>query len=250
MDLALAGKRALVLGASKGLGAAVARRLTAEGAQVAVVARSAPDYDGVHHIAADLAGAGAAGRIAQQALAVLGGVDILVLNSGGPAAGSARETGTGAFAAAFEPMFLAQTEIARTLLPGMAERGFGRIIAIGSISVAEPMANMVLSNSLRAALAAWCKTLSREVAAQGVTVNMLLPGQIATNRIRELNTALAVHAGISVEEQNARVLANIPAGRLGSPEEFGAAAAFLASPLAGYVTGSMLRIDGGLAHGF
>lgn len=241
MDLGLAGKRALVLGASKGLGRAIADSLAAEGAEVVTVARSGAA--GARHIIADLDDPAAA----QTILAALGGagVDILVLNSGGPPMGAAASTGPDAFAGVVGRMFNTQIALAQALLPGMRERGYGRILAVASTSLVTPIPGLVLSNAVRAMLASWCKTLAAEVAADGVTVNLLLPGQIATDRLASLHAAMAAGSGTTQDQVTARSVAAIPAGRLGRPEEFGDIAAFLASPRAAFITGSAIKVDGG-----
>jgi 3-oxoacyl-[acyl-carrier protein] reductase len=143
-------------------------------------------------------------------------------------------------------MFNAQLTLAQAFLPDMRARGFGRVLAVASTSVITPIPGLVLSNAIRAMLASWCKTLASEVAADGVTVNLLLPGQIATDRLTSLHQAMAKGSGLTKEEMSARSMAAIPARRLGRPEEFGDLAAFLASPRAGYVTGCAIKVDGGL----
>ena len=243
MDLELAGKTALVLGASKGLGRAIADSLAAEGAKVFTVARSGEA--GADHIIADLDDP-AAPQAILAALAEAGAaVDILVLNSGGPPMGAAAGTGPDDFAAVMGRMFNTQIALAQALLPGMRERGFGRILAVASTSLVTPIPGLVLSNAVRAMLASWCKTLAAEVAADGVTVNLLLPGQIATDRLASLHAGMAAAQGLAAEQVTARSVAAIPAGRLGRPQEFGDIAAFLASPRAGFITGSAIKVDGG-----
>lgn len=243
MDLELAGKTALVLGASKGLGRAIADSLAAEGAKVFTVARSGEA--GAEHIIADLDNP-AAPQAVLSALAEAGAaVDILVLNSGGPPMGAAASTGPDDFAAVMGRMFNTQIALAQALLPGMRERGFGRILAVASTSLVTPIPGLVLSNAVRAMLASWCKTLAAEVAADGVTVNLLLPGQIATDRLTSLHAGMAAAQGLAAEQVTARSVAAIPAGRLGRPQEFGDIAAFLASPRAGFITGSAIKVDGG-----
>lgn len=243
MDLELAGKTALVLGASKGLGRAIADSLGAEGAKVFTVARSGEA--GADHIIADLDDP-AAPQAILAALAEAGAaVDILVLNSGGPPMGAAASTGPDDFAAVMGRMFSTQIALAQALLPGMRERGFGRILAVASTSLVTPIPGLVLSNAVRAMLASWCKTLAAEVAADGVTVNLLLPGQIATDRLTSLHAGMAAAQGLAAEQVTARSVAAIPAGRLGRPQEFGDIAAFLASPRAAFITGSAIKVDGG-----
>lgn len=245
MDLQLDGKTALVLGASKGLGRAIAEALAQEGARVVTVARSGEGIAGAPHILADLDDPAAPGAIIAAVRAAGASPDILVLNSGGPPTGGAASTTPADFAGVMDRMFNAQLALAQTFLPEMRARGFGRIIAVASTSVTAPVPGLVLSNAVRAMLASWCKTLAGEVAADGVTVNLLLPGQIATDRLDSLHAAMAAASVASAEQVRARAMAAIPAGRLGRPEEFGDIAAFLASPRAGFITGCAIKVDGG-----
>jgi 3-oxoacyl-[acyl-carrier protein] reductase len=245
MDLELAGKTALVLGASKGLGRAVAAALAAEGAGVITVSRSGAGLPGRRHILADLDDPAAPQAIIDGVRAGGASPDILVLNSGGPPTGAAASTGPDDFAAVMGRMFNAQLAIAQDFLPAMRARGFGRIIAIASTSLVTPIPGLVLSNAVRAMLASWCKTLAGEVAADGVTVNLLLPGQIATDRLTSLHAGMAAAQGLEAEQVTARAIAAIPAGRLGRAEEFADIAAFLASPRASFITGSAIKVDGG-----
>lgn len=245
MDLDLHGKRALVLGASKGLGRAVAAALAAEGCKVITVARAAAADVGVKHIAADLDDPAAADAIIDAVRAGGASPDILVLNAGGPPMGAAASTAPADFAAVLPRMFNAQLALAQGFLPDMRARGFGRILAVASTSLVTPIPGLTLSNAVRAMLAAWCKTLAAEVAADGVTVNLLLPGQIATDRLAELHAGRAAASGTEFDTVRAAAVAAIPAGRLGRPEEFGDIAAFLASPRASFITGSAIRVDGG-----
>lgn len=245
MDLDLHGKRALVLGASKGLGRAVAAALAAEGCKVITVARAAAADVGVQHIAADLDDPAAPDAIIDAVRAGGASPDILVLNAGGPPMGAAASTGPADFAAVLPRMFNAQLALAQAFLPDMRARGFGRILAVASTSLVTPIPGLTLSNAVRAMLAAWCKTLAAEVAADGVTVNLLLPGQIATDRLAELHAGRAAASGTAFDTVRAAAVAAIPAGRLGRPEEFGDIAAFLASPRASFITGSAIRVDGG-----
>jgi 3-oxoacyl-[acyl-carrier protein] reductase len=245
MDLQLDGKTALVMGASKGLGRAIATSLADEGAEVITVARSGGSPSGFRHIPADLDDPAAPQAIIAALRESGAAPDILVLNSGGPPMGSAARTTPDDFAAVFNRMFNTQLALTQAFLPGMRERGFGRILAVASTSLITPIPGLVLSNAVRAMLASWCKTLAGEVAADGVTVNLLLPGQIATDRLTSLHAAMAAGSGATPDQITARSIAAIPAGRLGQPEEFGAVAAFLASPRAGFITGSAIKIDGG-----
>lgn len=245
MDLELGNKTALVLGASKGLGRAIAEALHAEGADVITVARSASDVASEQHIIADLDDPAAPQAILAAVRAAGRSPDILVLNSGGPPTGSAASTSPADFAAVFDRMFNAQLTLAQAFLPEMRARGFGRILAVASTSLVTPIPGLVLSNAVRAMLASWCKTLAAEVAKDGVTVNLLLPGQIATDRLTSLHAGLAAAQGLAAEQVTTRSIAAIPAGRLGRPEEFGDIAAFLASPRAAFITGSAIKVDGG-----
>jgi 3-oxoacyl-[acyl-carrier protein] reductase len=246
MDLQLDGKTALVLGASRGLGRAIAESLGAEGADVITVARSESGVGAAQHIAADLDDPAAPQQIIEAVRASGRAVDILVLNSGGPPTGAAATTTPDDFSTVMGRMFNAQLTLAQAFLPGMRERGFGRILTVASTSVITPIPGLVLSNAIRAMLASWCKTLAGEVAADGVTVNLLLPGQVATDRLASLHEAMAAGSGMTQEQVLARATAAIPARRFGQPEEFGDIAAFLASPRAGYITGCAIKVDGGL----
>ena len=249
MDLKLRGRSALVLGGGKGLGAAIAAGLRAEGVRTLVVSRSAPKIEQANWIEADLTASNAAEIIYERAIAKVERIDILVCNSGGPPVGSAASTYPGAFADQFAPMFLSQMALAQRIIPSMIENQFGRILTIGSTSIEEPIDGLVISNSLRAALAAWMKTLSREVASRGVTVNMLAPGRIETDRLNALHETRAKAVGAGVNDIKERAVADIPLGRFGRPDEFAALATFLASPLASYINGECIRVDGGLARG-
>ena len=252
MRIDLEGKRALVLGASGGLGGAIARGLGAAGARVAVSSRSRekletqfPDAGAYPRIVADLAAPGIGRTIAAQALDVLGGVDILVNNSGGPPPTTALGATEAQWRAQFDAMVMSLVDLTGALVPGMRERGWGRIVTVASSGVVAPIPNLALSNALRSALLGWSKTLAGEVAGDGVTVNFVLPGRIATSRVEALDRANAERSGKSLEEVAKAALATIPAGRYGSPEEFAAAAVFLASPQASYITGTTIRVDGG-----
>ena len=257
MNFGIAGKTALVLGASGGLGRAIALALAAEGVRVAVAARG---QAGLDETAAQIRAAGGEaftvvwdvadrGVIAANVAAVeqaLGPIDILVNNTGGPPPTTAAGQDPALWLEKFNAMVLSVIAITDAVLPGMRSRKWGRIITSTSAGVVAPIANLGISNTLRAALHGWSKTLAREVAAEGVTSNIIVPGLIATDRITFLATERAKREGISIEAVAAANTAQIPLGRLGDPAEYGAVAAFLASVPAAYVTGTVVRVDGGL----
>nr|WP_321463486.1 SDR family oxidoreductase [uncultured Cohaesibacter sp.] len=255
MDFGLKGKRALVLGASRGLGAASAILLAEEGAQVVAASRSGtlpaglPDglKDRVSAVKLDLADAASVNEVI--ALLDKEPVDILVNNCGGPAAGPAKGQSVAAWQAAFDAMATPIFAITDKALEAMTAKGWGRVVTIGSSGIVNPIPNLALSNGVRGAIAGWSKTLASEVASSGITVNMVLPGRIATDRVAELDAGKAKKSGQSVEDVKAASRATIPAGRYGKPEEFGAVVTFLCSEQASFVTGSMLRVDGGMIKG-
>ena len=251
----------MVGGASKGLGFAVARALAAEGAHVSIAAR---DEDAIERAAAAI-NAGGGGR----ALAVaadlskadhitrwmaattdrFGGVDLLFANTGGPPAGTALSFDDMGWQSAFELLLLSVVRSVRLVVPSMRARGGGAILVGTSSTVKEPFPNLALSNVMRAGVTALVKTLSNELAAEHIRVNSLLPGRIATDRLKYLDDANATRAGISADQQRQRAMATIPAGRYGEPDEFGRAGAFLLSDAASYITGAALQVDGGLLKG-
>lgn len=258
MDLRLAGKRGLICGGSSGLGRAVAAALVAEGAHVALLSRDAAKLQAV----ADELNAQGPGRaviapadlsdhdallkavdLAEQALG--GPIEILLNNTGGPPPSGVEGLDPQLWRDQFEAMVLSVFRLTDRVLPGMKAAGWGRILNVASVSVIEPIGTLGVSNTLRASVAAWAKTLAGEVAPHGITVNTLLPGRIDTPRIQRLDAARAAATGATPNEARAESVRSIPVGRVGTPEEFGAVAAFLASPLAAYVTGSMIRVDGG-----
>ena len=200
-------------------------------------------------IAADAADPASARLVADAALAALGAVDILVLNAGGPPPVDTTATDPAGWARAFQLLATTPIELATLLLPGMRERHWGRIVAILSSGVRQPIPDLVYSNAGRGALMAWLKTTARVVAADGVTVNGVLPGRLATPRIDSLDGGRAEKTGRSVDEVRAANIATIPAGRYGRPEELGSYVAYLASELAGYQTGTFAAVDGGLIAG-
>ncbi len=248
MDLGLSGRVALVTGASKGIGQAIARALAAEGANVAISSRSRERIDAA---AAEIGAAGfvhdsqdldAAPALLDAVTERLGPVDILVTSTGGPPAGpDALGFSRDQWEAAYRELVLAPMALVERVLPGMRERRFGRVLNVGSSSVREPLPHLMLSNSHRSALLAAFKTLARQVAADGVTLNNVLPGRIATERV------FSMYGG-SPEAAEKHAADSIPAGRLGTVEEFAAVAAFLCSAQASYVTGTALLVDGGLTQ--
>ncbi|MBB4062840.1 SDR family oxidoreductase [Gellertiella hungarica] len=256
MDLGLRNKTALVTGASRGLGAAIARGLAEEGVTVYAAARNVeaiaawasalPDTFGkVHPLSLDLASIESVNAVVET-LRAAGGVDILINNSGGPPPALASEARLEDWVRQFEAMAASIFHLTGKLLPMMRERRWGRIISIASSGVEQPIPRLALSNGIRSALVGWSKTLAQEVAGDGVTVNVLLPGRIHTQRVEELDAAAADRAGRSVADVAAESAARIPAGRYGRPEEFAAVAVFLSSACSSYVTGSKIRVDGGL----
>lgn len=259
MDLGLKGKRALVMSSSRGLGRGVAESLAAEGADVVLTARSA---DRLATIAAAINGKGAGrayavpGDVTREASAIhkgamdrLGAIDILVANTSGPPARTALGAKPEEWTLQFEAMVMPVIQMAGWVLPGMRERGFGRIITISSTSVIQPIPNLVISTALRSSIVGWSKTLATEVAKDGVTVNIVMPGRIHTDRTGELDAANAKQQNKTVAEITQAMLASIPANRYGRVEEFADVVCFLASQRASFVTGSMIRVDGGAVKG-
>lgn len=258
MDLGISGKSALVMASSGGLGLGIARALAREGANVLLTGRSA---DKLAAAAAEItaAGPGRAGWIAadlndpatpallaQTVATRLGGADILVNNTGGPPPGQMVDADPDIIAAQFQAMVLSVMRVTRAVVPHMRATGWGRILTVASSGVEQPIPNLGISNALRASLAGWSKSLAGDLAAEGITVNMILPGRIHTDRTDSLDLAAATRAGKSIDQIRAASRATIPAGRYGTVAEFAAVAAFLCSAPASYVTGSMVRCDGGL----
>jgi 3-oxoacyl-[acyl-carrier protein] reductase len=247
MDLGLQGRVALVSGASQGLGRAIAAELAAEGATVAISSRSREKVDaaageiGATGFVWDTDDVDGARRLLDQVTAALGPVDVLVCNTGGPPAGSdPLGFPRSDWEAAYRSLVLAPMALVEHALPGMRERGWGRIVNVVSISVREPLPSLMLSNVHRAGMVTGFKTLARKVAEDGVTLNSLLPGRFATARVADTS------GGMEAAQEEAR--SGVPAGRLGEPAEFAAAAAFLCSARASYITGETLAIDGGVTQ--
>ena len=257
MELGLTGKSALVLGSTAGLGRASAEALAAEGASVVVVGRRrelvdelASSLPAAAGVVADLTEPDAPQRIAAAAREAFGRVDVLVLNGGGPPPGTADQFDVEAAQAAVDLLLKQHVALVTELLPAMREAGWGRIVAVGSSGVQQPIPTLTASNVGRAALAAYLKTLAGAVAKDGVTVNMVLPGRIDTDRVAQLDRAAAESTGTTPGEARASSEALIPAGRYGRPAEFAAVVAFLAGEPAAYVTGEQVRVDGGLVAGY
>ncbi|SIP93677.1 3-oxoacyl-[acyl-carrier protein] reductase [Rhizobium sp. RU35A] len=260
MDFGISGKRALVLASSRGLGLGIAKALAAEGAHVLLCGRSgetlaencrvinAEGKGKADWVWADLGEEDAVTNLVKAVHDKLGGLDILVNNTGGPTPGTSEDMSAEKLESFFQTMVLRVITLTNAFLPAMKAQGFGRILTVASSGVIEPIANLALSNTLRGALVGWNKTLATEVAGFGITANMILPGRIHTDRIDELDGANAKRQGKSLEEVRSASIKTIPAGRLGTVEEFGAVGAFLCSGPAAYVTGSMIRVDGGAAR--
>ncbi|HEV2414499.1 MAG TPA: SDR family oxidoreductase [Candidatus Dormibacteraeota bacterium] len=240
MDLGLTGRRALVTAASKGLGRACAEALIGEGAKVFISSRSpeatARQINAAGWLAADVTVAEDTDRLVVTIVEELGGLDILVVNAGGPPPGTFQSTPLEAWEASFDLTLMSAVRLVKAALPHLQRSDQGRIVFITSISVRQPLPNLVISNALRGGVTGLAKTLSRELASDRITVNCLGPDAILTDRIRQL-------AG---SEEGVRAMAErAPMKRLGDPSEFGAACAFLCSRQAGYITGQTLGIDGG-----
>jgi len=260
MDLGLTGKVAVVVASSKGLGRAAAEELVGEGVRVVICAR------GVEALEETRAAIAAAGgdvvavpvdisspedleQLIVAAETNFGSVDILVTNGGGPSPGTFDQVDDEAWEAAVTGTLSSVVRLCRRVLPGMREKGWGRIINITSIAVKQPVDGLILSNAVRAAVTGFARTLANEVAAQGITVNNVMPGFTWTDRVDELADKQAAFTGATREEVIAGWKASIPAARLGEPDELGALIAFLASERAAYITGQSIPVDGGWIRG-
>ena len=257
MDLGLRDRVALIGGSSSGLGCAVAGELAAEGANVVLCARNAERLaeaaavirraSGVEvvEVAADLSHRSAAEQVAARAQEAFGRVDILVNNTGGPPAGPFDAHDATAWEKAYHLLLESVVTLTRAVVPGMRARKWGRVINITSIAVKQPVDNLILSNSMRAAVTGFARTLANEVAADGVTVNNVMPGYTRTDRLVALATSNAERTGASLEDAYAQWEREIPMHRVGEPAEFAAMVAFLASERASYITGTSIPVDGG-----
>jgi 3-oxoacyl-[acyl-carrier protein] reductase len=245
LDLGISGRRALVAASSAGLGLATAQALHAAGCRVVVSGRDQARLDaavatmpGSTGIVADVATAGGATALVEQATAALGGIDILVTNAGGPPAGTFASTPVEAYPAALELNLLSVVALCKAAVPAMQAQGWGRVVAITSVSVRQPIAHLILSNTARAGVTGFLKTLALEVAKDGVTVNSVQPGLHATDRLKQLY-------GDAVDS----VAEGIPVRRIGDPGDFGRVAAFLCSEHARFITGAAVPVDGGAYAG-
>ncbi|GMR13217.1 MAG: SDR family oxidoreductase [Gemmatimonadota bacterium] len=256
MDFGIDGKTALVAASSKGLGRAVAEELASEGARVILCARGADALEAtraaladagaeVTAVVADLTDPQQIEHVIETGVQTFGPVDILVTNTGGPPPGPFEshtpETWTQAVRENLDPVL----NLTRSVLPGMKERGWGRIVTITSLAVKQPVDGLILSNSVRAAVTGFAKTLANEVAPFGITVNNVMPGYTRTERLDHLAADIAERSGGSIDDAFAVWEGEIPLGRVGDPREFGALVAFLASERASYITGTSIAVDGG-----
>lgn len=257
MDLGLTGKRALVLASSRGLGLGIAEAIAAEGADVlitgrdgarleaAVAAINARGAGTARFVVTDLADKATPALLEEAVKREFGGLDILVNNTGGPPPGLMSEADLSVVHRQFEIMVLSVMDITARLLPGMRAQGWGRVLTVASSGVIQPIPNLGLSNAIRASLVGWSKSMANELGGEGLTFNMLLPGRIETDRLKQLDAANAEKSGKDLDAVAAAAKAQIPAGRYGRPEEFGAVGAFLVSEQASYINGSQIRCDGG-----
>ncbi|MBX6394865.1 MAG: SDR family oxidoreductase [Alicyclobacillaceae bacterium] len=252
---------AIVMAASKGLGKAVALELAKTGARLVIASRDAGRIEAaaeqirgetgaeVVPVAADVSTSEGVERVVQTAIDRFGRVDILVNNAGGPPAGTFDQFDDAAWYAAFDLNLMSVVRAIRLVVPHMKRQGGGRIVNLTSTSVKQPIPNLVLSNTIRAGVAGLTKSLANELAPYNILVNNVAPGRIDTDRVRELDQAVAEKSGESVEEVRRRWQEQIPLGRYGTPEEFAKVVAFLCSPAASYITGITLPVDGGLTKG-
>ncbi len=257
MELGLRGLRALVTAASRGLGAATARQLSLEGAQVAICSRNAERITAtaarigaesgqrVIPLVADVSDLAAAADVVTQAASALGGLDILITNAGGPPSGSFATLSTTAWETAIQNTLLSAVRLIQAALPHLKQSAHPAILTLTSYSAKQPIPNLVLSNSLRAAVIGLTKTLASELGPDGIRVNSIMPGWTRTERVTELMDARARQKGTDIETEIAAQVAAIPLRRMADPDEFARVAAFLCSPAASYIHGAMIPVDGG-----
>lgn len=256
MDLRLENRRALVTASSKGLGRGCAQALAAEGARVFISARHADDLErtaaeigAAGFLAGDISQEGAPEQLVGAAIEALGGLDILVINAGGPPPGTFESTPIDSWPLGFQLTLMSAVRLCKAALPHLKQSDQARIVAVTSTSVREPIGNITLSNAFRSAVVATLKTVAIEYAPHGITVNNLAPGRFRTDRIMQTARDSAEREGITLEAAIERSERQVPMGRLGDPAEFGAVCAFLCSRQAAYLSGQTIAIDGALTHG-
>lgn len=257
MDLGIAGKTALVLGASQGLGASIAEGLAREGANLILAARGVDKLEALAEtlrtahgveasvIAVDLSDPEDVAAFAARVKTELK-PDILLANAGGPPPSPSLGVAPEVWQRSAQMLLFSIIQVVEAAVPGMKDKGWGRIVAIGSSGVIQPIPNLAVSNTIRGAVAGFCKTLAAEVAGDGITVNMVLPGKIDTARVGQLDDARATREGKPIAQVRTEIAASLPIGRYGRPDEFASVAVFLMSDPAGYVTGQITRVDGGM----
>lgn len=256
MDLGLEGKRALVMGSTRGMGRGIAERLSSEGAEVAVCGRKLADAEevvsGLNNGTAyslDMTDSGSVAALIAAVTKDFDAMDIIVCNGGGPPPGNIADVAAETWVTQFQSMFINQLAIVNAFLPGMRERGWGRIVVVSSSGIAQPIPNLGISNAIRASQIGWAKTLSSEVAPDGVTVNTVAPGRIHTDRVNQIDAAAAKKQDKPVEDIARASQATIPMGRYGTVAEFADTAVYLMSENASYITGSVIKVDGGMIRG-
>jgi 3-oxoacyl-[acyl-carrier protein] reductase len=261
MDLKLTGTRAFVTGASRGLGYATALGLASEGVRVALNSRNPESAQKAAHtiqeqtgqpviaVPGDVADPQAPGKLVHQALEALGGLDLLVTNSGGPPSGKFENLDENAWQTAIQFSLMSHVRLIRAALPALRQSQVASVLTITSYSVKQPIPNLVLSNSLRAATVGLTKSLALELGSAGIRFNSILPAWTETERVYELMEYRAQVNGTTVEEEIRKQAADSPFNRMGTPQEFANAAVFLLSPAASYITGVMLTVDGGMYKG-
>jgi 3-oxoacyl-[acyl-carrier protein] reductase len=257
MDLAIAGRGALVCGSTQGLGRAIAARLAGEGCRVVVNGRDRARAEAAaaalrtetgadaRGIAADVRDPAAVTALVAAAQTHLGAVDILVCNSGGPPSVLFADADAGQWQEGLDTSLLSTIHLCRAAVPGMRARGWGRVIALASVAAKQAVAGLILSTTARAGVLGFAKSLADEVARDGVTVNVVCPGYMRTERLTELMEVRAARAGRTAEDVTAELVRGVPTGRIGDPDELAAAVVFLASEPARYITGAVLQVDGG-----
>lgn len=256
MNLGLKGKRAVVMAASRGLGYACARGLAAEGCRVVICSRDQARIDAaaaairqetgseVTALTADVSSPSEAARLVEAAVGAYGGLEIVVHNAGGPPAGQFLDMTEAQWQQAYEQNLMSFVRLVHAAVPEMRKAGYGRILTIASSSIKQPIPNLVLSNAFRAGIWGLAKTIARELAPEGILVNLIAPGRISTERIAEIDEASAKRTGSPIEDVRKATVASIPLGRLGRPEEFANLVVFLASEAASYIAGQAITVDG------